>query len=125
MDTLVKIIIFVIVGALLIKACNRQAEIKSWDTTSGQIVSYEIEQYTDAEHRTTSNGKTKTKWDDEFRIKFTYSFIYNHSTYTGTYSIDDLETNHEVNRTLEANLVGTNILIKYNPENPYDSVYQK
>ncbi|MCP4325832.1 MAG: DUF3592 domain-containing protein [Psychromonas sp.] len=121
MKTLLNIIIAVVVVVLLVKACNRAVEVNSWPETKGVITSYEIEEYRDSDTYTDKNGKKRTKWEDEFRISFRYSFQVEDVEYTGKFVIDDLETDREIKRKLNLYPNGRKVRVKYDPNNPNDS----
>lgn len=121
MKHLLNIIIGIIMIFIFVKACQRTVEVNSWPETSGVILSSHVEEYQDSEKYTTSDGRTKTKWEDEFRINFKYSYQFNSVEYTGSFTIDDLDRNSDVQRKLRAYPNGKTIKVKYDPENPYDN----
>jgi len=121
MKTLINIIIAVVVIVLLVKACDRAVEVNSWPEAKGEIISYDIEEYRDSDTYTDKNGKKRTEWEDEFRIKFRYSFEVEGVEYTGKFEIDDLETSRDIKRKLNLYPNGKKVRVKYDPNNPNDS----
>ena len=124
MQKIINIIIAIVISFFLVKSCNRQIEINSWESTQAQISSYQIEEYSESEQYKSKSGKTKTKWEDEFRVNFIYSYTIENVVYSGTFSVDDLDSQSEINRVLRRNPNGKSVRIKYDPNNPSDSVYQ-
>lgn len=121
MKTFINIIIAIFVILILIKSCNRISEVNSWPEAKAVIIEYEIEEYRDSETYKDKQGKKRTKWEDEYRIKFTYSFEVEGVEYTGEFDIDDLESDSEIRRKLKRYPEGKQIRVKYDPENPYDN----
>jgi len=121
MKSLINLIIPVVVIVLLVKACNRAMEVSSWPETKGEIISYAIEEYQDSDTYTDKNGKKRTEWEDEYRIRFSYTFEVDGVEYTGKFVIDDLETDRDIKRNLSVYPNGKKVRVKYDPENPYDS----
>lgn len=125
MDKIFKIVIAIVICVLLIKTCQREVKISSWADVQGQISSYEIEEYRDSSRSKKLNGKVKTKWEDEYRIHFIYTYTVNGMAYTGKFTVDDLDDQLEINSTLHRHPNGKIITIKYDPDYPSDSQYRR
>ncbi|GLS91472.1 hypothetical protein GCM10007916_25410 [Psychromonas marina] len=121
MKTLINIIFAVVAVVLLLKACDRAAEVNSWPETKGNIISYDIEEYQDSDTYTDKNGKKRTEWEDEFRITFRYRFEVEGVEYIGRFKVDDLETDRDIRRKLKIYPNGKEVRVKYDPNNPNDS----
>ena len=121
MKKLINIIVIVIVAGVLIKACNRAAEVSSWPETKGVIASYTVESYRDSEKYTDHNGNRKTRYKTKSRIKFVYDFQVDGMAYTGIYTRNDLRGDSEINRKLKMYPSGKSVRVKYDPEDPTDS----
>ena len=124
MDKIIKLVIAIFISVVAIKTCQRQVEVNSWNDIKGQISSYDIEEYSESKKYKTRDGKTKTKWEDEYRVNFTYTYIVDGVTYTGKFSVDDLDDQREINNVLRRNPNGKSVRIKYDPDNPSDNEYQ-
>lgn len=125
MKNLLNIIFVIIAVFLLVKSCNRIREVNSWPETKGVITSYVVQEYRDSESYTDRNGNRRTRWEDEFRIKFKYRFQVEGSEYTGQFEIDDLDDDRAINRKLRLYPKGKKVRIKYDPNNPYDSEFKR
>ena len=121
MKKLINIIIVVIVAGVLIKACNRAAEVGSWPETKGVIASYTVESYRDSEKYTDHNGTKRTRYKTKSRIKFLYNFQVDGISYTGIYKINNLRGDSDINRKLKMYPSGKTVRVKYDPEDPADS----
>ena len=124
MDKIIKIVIAIFICVVLVKTCQRKMEVSSWEDIKGQISSYDIEEYSDSKKYKTRDGKTKTKWEDEYRVRFTYTYKVNGIDYTGQFAVDDLDNQREINNVLKRNPNGKTVRIKYDPDNPSDNEYQ-
>ncbi len=124
MQKIINVVIAVAVSFFLVKACNRQMEINSWEDTKAHIASYEIEEYSESKKYKSRDGKTKTKWEDEFRVNFTYTYTIDGIAYSGKFSVDDLDTQREIDGVLRRTPTGKSVRIKYDPNNPSDNVYK-
>jgi len=122
MKTLINIIVAIVAVIFIVKACDRATEIRSWPEATGIITSYDIEEYQDSDTYTDKNGKKRTEWEDEYRVKFGYSFEVEGVEYTGDFEVDDLETDREINRKLKLYPNGKKVRVKYDPNNPNDNV---
>jgi hypothetical protein len=124
MDNIIKIVIAIFICVVLVKTCQRKMEVSSWSDIKGQISSYDIEEYSDSKKYKTRDGKTKTKWEDKYRVRFTYTYIVDGVTYKGKFSVDDLDDQREINNVLRRNPNGKSVRVKYDPDNPSDNQYQ-
>ncbi len=121
MKNLLNIIFAIVAVVFLIKACDRAVEVHSWPEAKGKIISYKVEEYRDSDTYTDKYGKKHTEWEDEYRIRFTYSFMVDEVEYTGSFKVDDLETDREIKASLNLYPNGKRVRVKYDPNNPYDS----
>jgi hypothetical protein len=119
------IIVVVVICGFLIKFCNRQIEMNSWENTTGSLVSYNVEKYRESKSYTTSDGKTKTNWKNAYRVRFSYSFKVDEVKYSGNFKVDNLINTGLVDRAIARYPKGKVINITFDPNNPYDNVFKR
>lgn len=100
-------------------------EMNSWESTTGSLVSYNVEEYRDSTNYKTSDGRTKKKWKNEYRVHFSYSFTVEQVSYSGSFKVDNLANSSSVDRTISRYPEGKIINITFDPNNPNDNVYKK
>jgi len=121
---IINIVIGIVICGFLIKFCNRQMEMSSWESTTGNLVSYNVEKYRDSTSYKTNDGKTKKKWKNEYRIRFSYTFKVDQASYSGNFKVDNLHDTSSVNRTISRYPEGKVINITFDPNNPSDNVFK-
>ena len=124
MQKIITVMFIVVAAAFLMKACNRQMDINSWPSAQATITSYSIEEYQESKTYKSTNGKSRTKYKDAYRVRFNYNFQLDGMDFNGSFVVNKLDRQSEIDRVLKKNPSGKSINIKYDPQYPSDSVHR-
>lgn len=107
---------------IALKIYQRESQISSWPFIEGIVVSTEIGQSTQAKTKKNRNGEKRTVHERVYDLVVNYQFEVDGRSYNGHYTADSDDDLRDIQRMANRYSRGQKLTVKYNPDDPSDSV---
>ncbi len=122
MKKIINLVVGVGVVFVAIQAIQRQMEIRDWPSSVAQVVDVDIEEGWEWETKKTVNGEKKRYREKEYYLLVNYAYEVDGRRYVDNYQALEGDYRSYVEDRMDRFPKGKELTIKYDPENPSDSV---
>ena len=111
----------IIFGVVLIKGCMRGQEVSKWPSVEGHVTSSEIIKKVEQKTKTQNDRKVRYT-ETKYVLKLTYEYEVNGTPYSGRAASFGESSSLSAKQKQQRYPDGKSVNVKFDPENPYDSV---